>query len=886
MSNAVQLSNAEISATITANQVQNLPVLGRQVTNLLLTQAGVNQNGAVSSVNGLRSSFSNMTLDGINIQDNFIRSNDLDYPPMRTTIDQIAEITVSTSNAGASIGGGASQMVLSTKSGSNTFHGAAYWYNRNSALAANNWFNNQAGVNRSFLDLNQVGASLGGHIIKDKLFFYVNPEFYRDKEQSSRLRTVLTNDAKTGTVTYRRCGGQHFPEIAVQPASIHSWTRRLRRCWRKCLCPMPRGAGDGLNTSGYRFNARSNESRDQMVGKVDYYLNSKNSFTGTYNYINNPTDRPDQGAFYTTVPPVSNTIKDSLLAASWRWTASPTLTNEVRGGYMRSNSSFLDSNDYPTSIVAGLLFSNPVNTFLNQGREVNTYSMQDNATWLKGKHEIAFGFQAQLLHANPFNDAGIVPTLTLGISAANTNGLTAADLPGIRSGDLTTANNLYANLAGMVSSAAQTFNVTSTTSGFVPGATNLRQLTHSTWAGYVQDKWKVRPNLTLNIGMRYEYWTPLDEKNSLYLAPRLENNSAQASVMDPNAVLDFIGGSSGRPFYKADKNNFAPNLGFAWDPFKNGKTSIRGGYMIAYVNDNVVTTVRNSVTTSSGLSFANTQSNLTALLSSNPTVAAPAYKVPRTLADNYAITTTSATGMPDPNLSTPFVHQWNIGIQQDVKGTLLSARYVGNRGSSLLRAIDYNQILYNANGFLADFLRAQNNAALAEKSGLGYVGSYNANVPGSVPLTVFPLLSNPGFTSSTNQTYLKQGQIGELANQYMVNKTNGSVQFYTNPNVQGANVLTNGGRIQLPRAAVGSDAAYAERPAGAVQLHVWEIPVEHIGRQPDRFRTAAGQCQSAAGTGAHPIRHTARIQGQLLVRAAVRQGQAVERQRRYQRHPG
>jgi hypothetical protein len=371
--------------------------------------------------------------------------------------------------------------------------------------------------------------------------------------------------------------------------------------------------------------------------------------------------------------------------------------------------------------------------------------------------------------------------------------LTAADLPGIRSGDLTTANSLYANLAGIVSTAAQTFNVTSTTSGFVPGATNLRQLTHSTWAGYVQDKWKVRPNLTLNLGLRYEYWTPLDEKNSLFLAPRLENNSAQASVMDPNAVLDFIGSSSGRPFYKADKNNFAPNLGFAWDPFKNGKTSIRGGYMIAYVNDNVVTSVRNSVTTSSGLSFANTQSNLTALLSSNPTVAAPVYKVPRTLADNYAITTTSATGMPDPNLSTPYVHQWNIGIQQDVKGTVLSARYVGNRGASLLRAIDYNQILYNANGFLADFLRAQNNAGLAEKAGLGYVGSYNANVPGSVPLTVFPLLSNPAFTSTTTQTYLRQGQIGELANQYMVNKTNGSVQFYANPNVQGANVLTNGG---------------------------------------------------------------------------------------------
>ncbi len=114
---AVQLSNAEVSSTASPNiasQVQNLPVLGRQVSALFLTQPGVSAGSNTTSVNGLRSSFSSVTLDGINIQDNFIRTNDLDYAPMRTTIDQVAEITVSTSNASTAIGGGASQMVLST----------------------------------------------------------------------------------------------------------------------------------------------------------------------------------------------------------------------------------------------------------------------------------------------------------------------------------------------------------------------------------------------------------------------------------------------------------------------------------------------------------------------------------------------------------------------------------------------------------------------------------------------------------------------------------------------------------------------------------------------------------------------------------------------------
>ena len=328
----------------------------------------------------------------------------------------------------------------------------------------------------------------------------------------------------------------------------------------------------------------------------------------------------------------------------------------------------------------------------------------------------------------------------------------------------------------------------------MPGATNLRQLTLSTFSGYIQDNWKVRPGLTLNLGLRYEYWTPLDEKNSLYLTPVLESNDLKATLLDPNAVLNFMGKSVGRPFYKADKNNFAPNVGIAWDPFGKGTTSIRAGYRIAYVNDNTVTTVRNNVTTSSGLSFANTLSNRVDLLTNPPTIPSPTYKVPRTLADNYAITKTSATGLPDPNLVTPFVQEWTFGVEHEIKGAIVSARYVGNHGTKLLRALDYNQVLYNANGFLADFLRAQNNAALSQAAGGAYNGSYNAAIAGSQVLTVFPLLSSGGLlTNSTIQTYLRQGEIGSLADTYMTNGLNGTVSFYTNPNVQGANTVLNDG---------------------------------------------------------------------------------------------
>jgi hypothetical protein len=799
---AVQASS-EISTIITAEQVQNLPVFGRQVSNLFATLPGVSTGSDTTSINGLRSSFSNLTLDGINIQDNFVRTNGLDYMPMRTTIDQIAEITASTSNEAASIGGGASQIILSSKAGSDIYHGTLYWYNQSKRLTANDYFNNMYDLEKPALNLNQVGGALGGHIFKDKLFFYTNVELYRDRKTFPTTRTVLTQDAKNGIFTYKDASG------AIQKADLSSLRAFTMDPTIKAMMdqlPAPNSTGgDGYNTSGYRFNARSNQFRDQVIYRGDYYLSSQHAFSWTYNYINNPTDRPtclpqNCENFYTTVPPVSNTLKNHVLSLSWRWAVSPRLTNELRGGFARANGSTDNSNSYPKQMVSGLLFNSPVNTFFEQGRQTNHYPVQNNASWIKGNHQIVFGFQYQLTNSAPFDDSGIIPTYTLGISSANDAiRLTTADLPGIKSSDLGSANTLYANLAGIISAGAQTFNVTSTTSGFVPGATQLRHLNYSTFAGYIQDNWKLIPNLTLNFGFRYEIWKPVDEEDSLYLASVLKNNDAKATLLDPNAVLNFIGKSVGRPFYRTDTNNLAPNIGFAWNAPGKSKLVVRGGYMLAYVNDSVLNTVWNNVGGASvnnmGLTSSPTLSNMTSLLTNPTTIPAPTYKVPRTLADNFAISRSSAAGLPDPNLITPVVHQWNLTIQRELKGMTFVARYLGNKGRDLLRAIDYNQVLYNANGFLDDFKRAQSNAALSEAAGIGFIGAYNSAIAGSQQLSVFPLLASGGkissASSSYNSVYLRQGSIGEMASRYMLNGDNGSVNFYPNPNVQGANSVIN-----------------------------------------------------------------------------------------------
>src|SRR5216683_726575 len=198
----VQTSNAEVATTVTNEQVRRLPMLDRNPMSLIATQAGVSSNADDVVINGTRSSFSNVTLDGINIQDNFIRTGGLAYQPNLLLMDQVSEFTISTSNTNATVGGGSSQITLTTPSGGNTYHGAGYWYNRNKAVAAGAWFDNKDGIPKAFLNQNQLGGSLGGHIIKDKLFFYTNYEAFRNRQRPSTDRTILTSDARNGIFTY------------------------------------------------------------------------------------------------------------------------------------------------------------------------------------------------------------------------------------------------------------------------------------------------------------------------------------------------------------------------------------------------------------------------------------------------------------------------------------------------------------------------------------------------------------------------------------------------------------------------------------------------------------------------------------------------------------
>src|SRR5689334_1915572 len=201
-SDTVETSNAEMTTTISQSQIQALPVINRSPLGFLQTQAGINNAAGNTTVNGQRSTYVNVTLDGINVQDNFIRTNDVDFLPNLLLLDQVAEVTVTSSNASSASYGGSSQVQFTTPSGGNEYYGSAYWSNRNNYFAANTWFNNKAGTGIPFLNQNQLGGSIGGPVLKNKLFFYSNFEAFRLRQQSSINTTVLTPDARNGIFTY------------------------------------------------------------------------------------------------------------------------------------------------------------------------------------------------------------------------------------------------------------------------------------------------------------------------------------------------------------------------------------------------------------------------------------------------------------------------------------------------------------------------------------------------------------------------------------------------------------------------------------------------------------------------------------------------------------
>ena len=317
-------------------------------------------------------------------------------------------------------------------------------------------------------------------------------------------------------------------------------------------------------------------------------------------------------------------------------------------------------------------------------------------------------------HVNPYNFAGQYPQVTFGFSSAAPAGLalTTDKFPGgISAAELANANALASWLAGTVSSVAQTFQVRDQNSGFVAGIPSNENYTLDNIAAYVQDNWRWKSNFTIRGGLKWEYYSPLKEDDNLGFLPIL-NGSFNDVMLNPSTAVTFVNGD----FYKKDLNNFGPTVGFNWDVTRDGKTAVRGGYSLTFVNEETVTVGRAAARGNAGLTTnAATPPQFATVSAGVPVIPTPAFLSTRTLANQLAVNPASALWGIDPDIRSPYVHQVSFGVQRELPWSMAAeARYVGTFGREIWRGTDYNQVALNPE-FLADFNRARSNGYLSHR---------------------------------------------------------------------------------------------------------------------------------------------------------------------------
>jgi hypothetical protein len=865
----VRTTTPEVSSTVLQKQVLDIPLANRDVTNLIKMQPGVQpfMNRTNTSINGGRPTWTQVTLDGINIQDNFIRVNSLDFLPNRPTSDTVAEFTITSALSGADTAGGATTVRMITPSGTNQLRGSVFEFNRDNRFAANSFFNNASGVSKPELSRHQFGGRVGGPIMRNKLFFFGYYEGFRQTTQTAQNLVIPANaDFFDGFFRYVALDGAVRAVNVTQLSGLPIDARLRSDVFSKVPGPGNvnnfnvgnSNAARLLNTAGYRFNQTDLNDRNQYGFRIDYELNQRHRFEGGYHYFRETDDRTDLDYVSTDRPLVYTNSNPKRFALAWRWLASSRLQNEVRGGGNLAPVAFDSDWKYEGALYNTVLgISNPIGGwstngasagFQPQGRYTNTYQLGNNATMMLGRHDLQFGGSWQRNRVNPYNFAGQFPVVTFGFSAAAPSSvqLTSGMFPGgISATDLNNANLMAAWLGGIVSSVSQTYQVASRTSGYVPGIPSDENYTLDNIAVYMQDNWRWKPNFTIRAGLKWEYYSPLREDDDLGFLPVLGGRNFQQAMLDPNTNITFVSGG----YYKKDLNNFGPTVGFAWDVTRDGKTAVRGGYSLTFVNEESVTVGRSAARGNAGLTTTvNLANQYRAVSAGVPLPTTPAFLSERTQADQLALTPTPVLWGLNPNLTAPHVHQLSVGIQRELRwSTAVEARYVGTFGRQIWRGMDFNQMSLPS-PFLADFERARQNGYAAQAAGLAFSPAFNPAVPGSQPLTVLPTFGL--LTNATVINRIQTNQPAALADFYVSSRVAGSREtFLPNPMAYASNGIVNGAFSDYNALQIEFRRQYRRGFFGQLNYTLSDTHTDSIGTGQNRFEAFMDNNRPELSTG-------------------------------------
>ncbi len=852
----VNTTSPTLTNVINIRQVRDLPLPTRNPLDLARLQAGIavtGDNTRGASVGGLRGSGTNVTQDGINAMDNFVKTDSF-FAISAPSLNSTSEFSVSVGTIGSEAGRGVAQVTMVTRSGTNEFHGGVFWQHRNDALNANTFFNNLAGTPKTVLRENFFGGNIGGPLWlpgkvfgpaaydgRSKSLWFFSYEGFRSPFSATRNRAVLTEQARKGIFRYqgRDAQGNATNEaVNLLQIGVFNTLNPVTGAQLNAM-PLPNNTlvGDSLNTAGYRYNVAGSSPNDKYVARFDQQL-IQDSSIGSHKleFVYNHAEfllKPD--TFNGLEAPFPGGVdafqasKRILTTAAIQSTFGSRVTNEVRVGHQRAPVGFLRDSQPTNYFINFASVDDFERNFLSQGRNTMVYQYIDNLSMILGSHTFRFGGDVQSITAYTFNDAGTNQVIEMGQNAANPDGILNSEFPNLPSGSAgnaiaNRARSVYRDLVGALASSTRTFNIASPTSGFVPGATRERIFKQRWISLYGQDQWRVRRNFTLNYGARWEFQGVPFEAKGVAIQPvgglaGLFGISGQNNLFAPGSLkgqattaLDFVNGDTGKKLYNNDWNNFAPYIGIAWSPnFESGpmrwifgsegKGSIRAGYSISYLQDGF-TTVSNALgtgTTNPGL--IQTAANLApkgVLTAAGVSLTTPTFKIPITDAENFAINAGNGLWLFDPNLRVPYVQQWSFGIEREIaNNTAIELRYVGNHAVKIFRAIDYNEVNIFENGFLQEFLNAQKNLAINGGS------SFAPGKAGTAPLPILSALfkgvsNSSGFGSTTFINNLQNNNVGAMASTLAFNPTYVNTRkslapnfFVANPNAAFARTLTN-----------------------------------------------------------------------------------------------
>jgi hypothetical protein len=739
-------SDASLGDSTNNATIQALPSETRNVPDLLSLQPGVIflpntastpqlQDSRSGAVNGGRSDQGNITLDGVDDND---QVNGFAFTGvLRETQDSIEEFRVTTGNANADAGrSSGAQVSLVTKSGTNRFHGAAYEYNRPTITVANNFFNKQAQLGSDLpnrpgkLIRNIFGGDVGGPIFKDKLFFFANYEGSRIAESAQVSQTVSTSSYLNGIIQYTGdtpTGGTETQTITA--AQVATLDAGCQVCNTSAYSPGPGpnpnalayfksepaanglSLGDGLNSGSYSFSSPNPVTLNTTIVRLDYVPSSKQRIFARGNLQKDTTGGteqfPGQGPSYELIDNTKGmTFGDT-------WTISSTMVNDIRYGYIRqgNGNSGVGSGDYVDFRFLATATAETRNTIAS----VPVNNIVDNFNWSKGKHNIEIGGNWRLVHQNrdsnstSFNSASSNP-YWLGGSPPDPSAILGLDP--VDSGFTNSYVVAYANLVGTVPSVTNVYNysvVNPTTGSLLPdGATIDRSFKANEYEHFVQDSWRVKPNLTLTLGLRHTILQTPYETKGQQVTPTIdthawftqrETSALQGQIYEPDLAFAPSGPVYNKPgFWAKSKDNIAPRFAVAYSP--DGKTSIRAGAGIYYdhYGEGLVNTfdqngsfgLSTSVTNPAGVQQFESAPRYTGrhTLPFNNGIAPPTQTFPYTApTGNFAIT----WGL-DSKLKTPYSEAFDLSVQRELpRGFTLETAYVGRLGRHLLQQLDLAQ---------------------------------------------------------------------------------------------------------------------------------------------------------------------------------------------------